>query len=60
VSVDQSQFLSLCHSIAEAAHGDLSGADRETLIVLHRASSGLKVAVEKSLLSGSSEERLAS
>jgi hypothetical protein len=60
VSVDQFKFLSLCHSVAEAAHGDLSSADRELLLVLHRALSELKAAVEKALLSGSSEERLAS
>ena len=60
MSVDQAKFLSLCHSVAETAHGDLPGADRELLLVLHRALSELKVAVEKALLSGSSEERLAS
>ena len=60
MSVDQSKFLSLCHSVAEAAHGDLSSEDREMLIVLHRALSELKEAVEKALLSGSREERLAS
>ena len=60
MSVDQSKFLSVCHSVTEAAHGDLSSADREMLIVLHRALSELKVTVEKALLNGSSEERLAS
>jgi hypothetical protein len=60
VSVDQSKFLSLCNTVAEAAHGDLSNADREMLLLLRRALSELKVAVEKALLSVSSEERLAS
>ena len=60
MSIDQSKFLSLCHSVAEAAHGDLSSADREMLLVLHRALSELKCDVEKALLCGSSEERLAS
>lgn len=60
VSVDQSKFLSLCHSVADAAHGDLSSADRGILLVLHRAVSELKVTVEKALLNGSGEERLAS
>jgi hypothetical protein len=60
VLIDRSKFLSLCHSVAEAAHDDLSSADREMLLVLHRALSELKVAVEKALLSGSSEGRLAS
>jgi hypothetical protein len=60
MSVEQTKFLSLCHSLAEAAHGDLSSADREMLLVLHRALSELKVAVEKALLTGSCEERLAS
>jgi hypothetical protein len=55
MSVDQSKFLSVCHSVAEAAHGDLSSADREMLLVLH-----LKVALEEALRSGSTEERLAS
>ena len=60
MSVDQSKFLSVCHSLAEAAHGDLSSADSEMLLVLHRALAELKVTVEKALLNGSGEERLAS
>jgi hypothetical protein len=60
MSVDQSKFLSVCHSVAEAAHGDLSSADREMLLVLHRALFELKVALEEALRSGSTEERLAS
>ena len=59
VSVDQAKFLSLCNSVAEAAHSDLSNEDRAKLIALHRALSELKIAVEKALLSGSREERLA-
>jgi hypothetical protein len=58
--ISQSKFLSLCHSVTDAAHGDLSSADREMLLLLHRALSELKDAVEKALLCGSSEERLAS
>ena len=29
MSVEQTKFLSLCHSLAEAAHGDLSSADEK-------------------------------
>jgi hypothetical protein len=60
VSLDQIKFLSLCNSVAEAAHGDLSNEGRAKLIALHRDLSELKVAVETALLSGSSEERLVS
>ena len=60
MSIDQSNFLFLCNSVAEAAHSDLSNEDRAKLIALHRALSELKIAVEKALLSGSSEERMAS
>jgi hypothetical protein len=60
MSIDRSKFLSLCNSVDEAAHSDLATEDRAKLIALHRALSELKVAVEKALLTGSREERLAS
>ncbi|MBS0253011.1 MAG: hypothetical protein JSR78_18285 [Proteobacteria bacterium] len=58
MSDDRLDFLALCRTIEEGAHTDLSEADRELLIVLHKALSGLKVAVERALLNSSMEEHI--
>jgi hypothetical protein len=50
MSDDRLNFLDLCGAVEEGAHTDLSAADRELLIALHKALSGLKLAVEKALL----------
>jgi hypothetical protein len=48
--VEQPDFLELCRAVQEGAETDLSDKDRELLLVLHRALTGLKDAVEKALL----------
>jgi hypothetical protein len=58
MSDDRLDFLDLCRAVEEGAHTDLSAADRELLIVLHKALSGLKLAVEKALLNSPPENRL--
>ena len=51
-------FLDLCRAVEEGAQTDLSAADRELLIILHKALSGLKLAVEKALVNAPIEKRL--
>jgi len=58
MSEDRLDFLDLCRAVEEGAHTDLSAADRELLIILHRALSGLKVAVERALLNSPSETHM--
>jgi hypothetical protein len=58
MSDDRLDFLALCRVVEEGAHADLSEADRELLIVLHQALSGLKTAVEKALLSSPLEKQI--
>lgn len=53
---DRLDFLDLCRAVEEGAHSDLSEADRELLIVLHKALSGLKLAVERALLNSPMEK----
>jgi hypothetical protein len=55
---DKLDFLDLCRAVEEGAHTDLSAADRELLIVLHRALSGLKIAVERALLNSPAEKQM--
>ncbi len=59
MSRDKLDFLDLCRAVEEGAHTDLSQADRELLIVLHAALSGLKTAVERALLSSPLEKHIA-
>ncbi|MFT3732553.1 MAG: hypothetical protein QM780_14230 [Hyphomicrobium sp.] len=49
-------FLDLCRAVEDGAHTDLSAADRELLIVLHKALTGLKSAVERALLNSPIEK----
>jgi hypothetical protein len=58
MSDDRLDFLTLCRAVEEGSHTDLSEADRELLIVLHKALSGLKIAVERALLNSSLEKQL--
>lgn len=58
MSDDRRNFLDLCRAVEESAHADLSEADRELLIVLHKALSGLKVAVERALLNAPMEKHI--
>jgi hypothetical protein len=57
MSNDRLDFLDLCRAVEEGAETDLSEADRELLIVLHKALTGLKLAVEKALLSSELEKQ---
>lgn len=50
MATDHLNFFELCRAVEEGVQTDLSDADRELLIVLHRALTGLKAAVEKALL----------
>lgn len=50
MATDRADFLELCRAVEESAETDLSDADRELLIVLHKALTGLKSAVERALL----------
>ncbi|HML28866.1 MAG TPA: hypothetical protein PKE16_08515 [Hyphomicrobium sp.] len=56
MSNDRLDFLDLCRAVEEGVHSDLSEADRELLIVLHKALSGLKIAVERALLNSPMEK----
>ncbi|MFA5957290.1 hypothetical protein [Hyphomicrobium sp.] len=58
MSNDRLDFLDLCRAVEEGAHADLSEADRELLIVLHKALSGLKAAVERALLNSPLEKHV--
>ncbi len=58
MTIDKAKFLAMCGSLDEVAETDLAAADRELLLVLHRALSELKDTVEKTLLAGRPEERL--
>jgi hypothetical protein len=55
---ERADFLELCRALDEGAQTDLSDADRELLIVLHKALSGLKTAVERALLNAPSEGQI--
>jgi hypothetical protein len=54
----QLDFIDLCRAVEEGVETDLSAADRELLIILHKALTGLKAAVEKALLSSPIEKHL--
>ncbi len=58
MSEDRLDFLDLCRAVEEGSHTDLSTADRELLIVLHKALSGLKIAVERALLNSPIETHM--
>ncbi|MET0639057.1 MAG: hypothetical protein ABWZ19_03465 [Hyphomicrobium sp.] len=59
MSNERLDFLELCRAVEEGAHTNLSEADRELLIVLHRALCGLKSAVERALLTSPIEDHIA-
>jgi hypothetical protein len=59
MSSEQADFLDLCRAVEEGAHTDLAAADRELLIVLHKALTGLKAAVERALLNSPIEKHIA-
>jgi IS5 family transposase len=52
---DRIDFLDLCRAVEESSHTDLSYADRELLIVLHKALSSLKLSVERALVNTTTE-----
>ncbi len=58
MSTDQLNFFELCRAVEDGVQTDLSNADRELLIVLHRALSGLKAAVEKALVNAAIDEHV--
>jgi hypothetical protein len=58
MATDQLNFFDLCRVVEEGVQTDLSNADRELLIVLHRALTGLKTAVEKALLNAAMDEHV--
>ncbi len=58
MSVDKAKFLAMCGSLDEVAETVLAAADREFLLILHRALSDLKATVERMLLEGWTGERL--
>jgi hypothetical protein len=49
-------FIDLCRAVEEGAHTDLSEADRELLIVLHKALTSLKLAVERALMNSPTDK----
>jgi hypothetical protein len=59
MSGERLDFIDLCRAVEEGAHTDLSEADRELLIVLHKALSGLKLAVERALLNSPTDKHIA-
>ncbi|MBS0234207.1 MAG: hypothetical protein JSR99_12075 [Proteobacteria bacterium] len=59
MATDRLNFLELCRAVEEGVQTDLSDADRELLIVLHKALTGLKSAVEKALLNTPFDKHIA-
>ena len=58
MSVERLDFVDLCRAVEEGTHTDLNDADRELLIVLHKALSGLKLAVERALVNSPTDKQI--
>ncbi len=58
MAIDKAKFLAMCSSAEMAAEIELSAADRELLLALHRALSDLKMSVERALLEGGTTGQL--
>ncbi len=59
MATDRLTFLELCQAVEDGVQADLSDADRELLIVLHKALTGLKSAVERALLNTPFDKHIA-
>lgn len=59
MSPERLDFIDLCRAVEDGAHADLSEADRELLIVLHKALTALKLAVERALMNSPTDKHAA-